>query len=162
MGLPFSERTLHFLGQRFVCAHLAQAVLDRWRDRAESIASGSEHLGRILHRGNFDERVTELRRIVELRAVLLRPQSSAVPSARVVLDDLADPADVVRVEQVCAEKTGFHHGDLDGELLHFGCDRQRKPFYGKLRRCIAAQCFESDHAGDGTDIDDVSRTLAAS
>ena len=51
------ERTFHSLGQHFVGTHIAQPLLYRWRDRAEGITPGNEHLRRILHRGNFNKRV---------------------------------------------------------------------------------------------------------
>jgi len=65
----------------------------------------------------------------------------------------------LRVEQVRPEEAWFDHGDLDAELLHFGRDRQRKTFDGKLRRTISRAVLQPNHAGDRTDVDDVTRTL---
>jgi hypothetical protein len=61
----------------------------------------------------------------------------------------------LRVEQVRPEEAWFHHGDLDAELFHFGRDRQRKSFDGKLRRSISRAVLQTDHARDGTDVNDV-------
>ena len=76
-----------------------------------------------------------------------------------VLDDLANPSDILRVEQVRTEEVGFNPSDLDAEFLNFGRDRQRKPFDCKLGRSIGRAVLQPDHAGDRTDVDDVSRTL---
>src|SRR5438552_2026454 len=66
----------------------------------------------------------------------------------------------MRVEQVRPEEARFDDGDLDAELLHFGRDRERKSFDGKLRRGISRAVLQSNHARYGTDVDDVSRTLS--
>ena len=65
----------------------------------------------------------------------------------------------MRVEQVRPEEAWFDDGNLDAELLHFGRDRQRKTFDGKLRRTIGRAVLQPDDAGDRTDIDDLPRTL---
>jgi hypothetical protein len=72
----------------------AQPLLDRRRNHVEGITSGDEHLRRIRHRGNFDERVTQLRRVIGLRAVIGRPHVLSCALRRIVLDDLADPSDI--------------------------------------------------------------------
>ena len=94
------ERTARGLGQRLVSSCLAQPLLDRWRNHVDGITSGDKHLRRIRHRGNFDERVTQLRRVIGLRAVIGRPHVLGCALRRVVLDDLADPSDILRVELV--------------------------------------------------------------
>src|SRR2546430_8008473 len=117
-----SKRTSHGLGQRLVSTCLLQPLLYRWRNHVKGITAGDEHLWRIWHRGNFDKRVAQLRRVARLRAVILRPHFLGRALRRVVLDDLADPSDILRVEQIRSEETGFDHGDLDAEFLHFGRD----------------------------------------
>ena len=111
-----SKRTSHGLGQRLVSACLPQPLLYRRRNHVKGISAGDEHFWRIWHSGNFDKRVAQLRRVAGLRAVILRPHVLGRALRRVVLDDLADPSDVVRVEQVRPEEAWFDHGDLDAEL----------------------------------------------
>src|SRR2546422_7037554 len=48
-------------------------TLFRSPNRVEGIASGSEHFWRILYRDDFNERIAQLRWIVGLCAIILRP-----------------------------------------------------------------------------------------
>ena len=58
------------------------------------------------------EFMPELRWVAGLRAVILRPHVLGLSLRRVVLDVLADPSDVVRVEQVRPEEAWFDDGNL--------------------------------------------------
>ena len=111
-----SKRTSHGLGQRLVSTCLLQPLLYRWRNQVKGITAGDEHLWRIWHRGNFDKRVAQLRRVARLRAVILRPHFLGRALRRVVLDDLADPSDILRVEQIRSETHELTEMELLDEL----------------------------------------------
>src|SRR5436853_5188875 len=144
-----SKRTSHGLGQCLVSTCILQPLLYRWRNHVKGITAGDEHLWRIWHRGNFDKRVAQLRRVARLRAVILRPHFLGRALRRVVLDDLADPSDILRVEQIRSEETGFDHGDLIPNFSTFVATEGESPSAADFLAALARQCFRSNTAAAG-------------
>ena len=151
-----SERAARRLGEIGVGPELSESTLHHRRDCVEGVAPCGEHLGRVLHVGDLDQRFAKGRRVIGLLTVVNRPRGRDVARGPVVLDVLAAPLDRRWVEEASSEEARLDHRDLDAEPLDLlrnrtgvsdasmygtasgSADMQRTATLGRYRRSVSA------------------------